>query len=113
GSGGRHALLPPCPPAGVPPMLTLLGPSARYCDGLSRRSFLQVGALAVGGLTLPGLLQAEARQGVRKGHKSVIMVYLSGGLAHQDTFDLKPSSPKEVRGEFNPIKSNVSGLQVS
>jgi hypothetical protein len=94
-------------------MLTLLGSSARFCDGLSRRSFLQVGALAMGGLTLPKLLQAEAASGTRKGHKSVIMVYLSGGLAHQDTFDLKPNAPKEVRGEFMPIRSNVPGIDVS
>src|SRR5947209_6719458 len=93
-------------------MLTLLGPSARFCDGISRRSFLRVGALAMGGLTLPRLLQAEAQNGTRKGHKSVIMVYLSGGLAHQDTFDLKPSSPREVRGDFKPIKSNVPGVEV-
>jgi hypothetical protein len=90
-------------------MLTVLGPAGRFCDGLSRRSFLKVGALGVGGLTLPGLLRAE---GGRKSHKSVIMVYLSGGLAHQDTFDLKPSAPAEVRGTFNPIPTNVPGVQV-
>jgi uncharacterized protein (DUF1501 family) len=91
-------------------MLTILGPRARLCDGLTRRSFLQVGSLALGGLTLPGLLRAEAASG-RKGHKSVIMVYLTGGLAHQDTFDLKPNAPAEVRGEFNPIATNVPGVQ--
>ena len=89
-------------------MLTLLGPRARYCDGLSRRSFLTVGAAA--GLTLPGLYRAEAAAG-RRSHKSVIMVYLSGGLAHQDTFDLKPDSPTEVRGEFKPIPTNVPGVR--
>ncbi len=71
-------------------MLTLWGPGGhtRYCDGLSRRSFLKIGGLAMGGLSLPGLLQAETRgQGgspsgtARSSHKSVIMVYLSGGLA--------------------------------
>src|SRR3954447_14376335 len=93
-------------------MLTLLGSAGRFCDGLSRRSFLQVGALAMGGLTLPRLLQAESQAG-RRSHKSVIMVYLSGGLAHQDTFDLKPNAPAEVRGEFKPIRSNVPGLDVS
>ncbi len=93
-------------------MLTLLGPQHRYCDGLSRRSFLQVGGLAVGGLTLPTLFQAEARAQRRSSQRSVIMVYLSGGLAHQDTFDLKPSAPREVRGELKPIATNVPGIQV-
>jgi hypothetical protein len=90
-------------------MLTVLGPRARYCDGVSRRSFLRVGAAA--GLTLPTLLRSEAAAGVANGHKSVIMVYLSGGLAHQDTFDLKPDSPAEVRGEFKPIPTNVPGVR--
>jgi hypothetical protein len=94
-------------------MLTILGPSQRFCDGLSRRSFLRVGAL--GGLTLPAFLQAEARAARRPrgGQKSVIMVYLSGGLSHQDTFDLKPNAPAEVRGEFKPIATSVPGIQVS
>src|SRR6185436_18255933 len=83
-------------------MLTALGSRARLCDGVSRRSFLQIGSLAVGGLTLPQLMRAEAAAG-KKSHKSVIMVYLTGGLAHQDTFDLKPNAPAEVRGEFKPI----------
>lgn len=93
-------------------MLTLLGARSRYCDGVSRRSFLKVGALGLGGLTLPQLLRCEAAGGKGRSHKSVIMVYLSGGLAHQDTFDLKPNAPAEVRGEFKPIASNVSGIQV-
>ena len=92
-------------------MLTVLGPRLpRGCDRVSRRGFLTAGSLAVGGLTLPGLFRAEAAAGKRS-HKSVIMVYLSGGLAHQDTFDLKPNAPAEVRGEFKPIATNVSGVQ--
>jgi hypothetical protein len=97
-------------------MLTIWGGGQRYCDGVSRRSFLQAGTLAVGGLTLPQLMRAETvgprqpARGLR--HKSVIMVYLSGGLSHQDTFDLKPDAPAEIRGEFHPIATNVSGLQV-
>ena len=91
-------------------MLTVLGSRHRYCDGVSRRNFLKVGALGIGGLTLPGLMRAEAAAG-KKSHKSVIMVYLTGGLAHQDTFDLKPKAPAEVRGEFKPISTNVPGVQ--
>lgn len=91
-------------------MLTLLGPAHRYCDRLSRRSFLQLGSLALTGLSLPQLLQAESRRGASA--RSVIMVYLSGGLSHQDTFDLKPLAPAEVRGEFKPIATNVPGLQI-
>jgi hypothetical protein len=94
-------------------MLTIPGVPYRYCDTVSRRSFLQIGGLALGGLTLANLLQAEARPGASRRHRSVIMVYLSGGLAHQDTFDLKPSAPAEVRGEFRPIPTSVPGVQFS
>src|SRR5262245_22997914 len=93
-------------------MLTLLGPKGRFCDGLTRRSFLQIGALAVGGLSLPSLLRAEQQAGIRRSHKAVIMVYLTGGLAHQDTFDLKPDAPAEVRGEFKPIATKVPGISI-
>ena len=91
-------------------MLNLLGSARRYCDGVNRRSFLQFGGLAVGGLSLPSLLQAEQNSG-RQTQRSVIMVYLSGGIAHQDTFDLKPNAPAEVRGEFNPIATTVPGIE--
>jgi uncharacterized protein (DUF1501 family) len=93
-------------------VLTLLGPRHRYCDGISRRSFLKVGSLGLGGLALPGLFRAEAQAGTRRSQKSVIMVYLSGGLAHQDTFDLKPAAPSEIRGEFKPIDTVIPGIQV-
>ena len=91
-------------------MLTVFGPRTRFCDGVARRSFLKIGALGVGGLTLPQLMRAEAAGGKRS-HKSVIMVYLSGGMAHQDTFDLKPNGPAELKGEFKPIPTNVTGIQ--
>lgn len=93
-------------------MLTFLGPRARYCDGVSRRSFLKIGGLAMGGIGLPELLRAEAKAGVGRSHKSVIMVYLSGGLAHQDTFDLKPDAPEGIRGEFRPMATKVPGIAV-
>ncbi len=94
-------------------MLTLSGSSQRFCDGLSRRSFLSIGSLAVGGLTLTDLLRAEQQTGKSLGHKAVIMVYLTGGISHQDTIDLKPDAPSEVRGEFNPIETNVPGILIS
>lgn len=95
-------------------MWNFSGPSHRYCDGFSRRSFLQVGGLGIGGLTLSDLIAAEtqAPAGNRSiKHKSVIMVYLSGGMPHQDTFDLKPGAPAEIRGEFNPIATTVPGVE--
>lgn len=98
-------------------MFTLPGSRFRYCDGVTRRSFLQVGGLAcAGGLAAADIARAEAvaaAQGHKLPWKSVIMVYLSGGLPHQDTFDLKPDAPKEIRGELSPIDTNVPGIQVS
>jgi hypothetical protein len=94
-------------------VLTILGgASGGYCDNLSRRSFLRVGGLALGGLTLPQLLRAEAQSGQSRSHKAVIMVFLSGGPPHQDMVDLKPDAPAEIRGEFKPIRTNVVGLDV-
>jgi hypothetical protein len=93
-------------------MLSILGRAGRFCDGLSRRAFLQVGGLALGGLSLPQLLRAEAQAGIRNSHKAVIMVFLSGGPPHQDMVDLKPDAPAEVRGEFNPIDTAVPGIQI-
>jgi hypothetical protein len=82
----------------------------------SRRSFLQVGSLGIGGLTLPSLLRqqavaAEAGKPVKK--KSVILVWLAGGPSHLDMYDLKPNAPAEIRGEFHPIPTNVSGIEIS
>jgi Protein of unknown function (DUF1501) len=94
-------------------MLTIPGASVRCCDGLSRRSFLQIGGLAVGGLSLADVLRAEQVAGASaSAAKSVIMVYLTGGLGHQDTFDLKLDAPAEIRGEFQAISSSVPGCQV-
>src|SRR5215510_4351602 len=96
-------------------MLTLLANTAsgrRYCDGVSRRNFIKIGALGMGGLALPQLLSAEAASGLRRSHKAVIMIYLPGGPPHQDTFDLKLDAPSEIRGEFRPIPTNVPGLQI-
>ncbi len=94
-------------------MLTILGPGQRYCDGISRRSFLRIGGLGFGGLSLPHILRAEAASGIRQPHKAVIMVILPGGPPHLDMYDLKPDAPAEIRGEFKPIKTKVPGIEIS
>jgi hypothetical protein len=82
----------------------------------SRRHFLRVGGLSALGLTLPGLLAAESRAEVTGGSKtrakSVILVYLGGGLSHHDSFDLKPDAPAEIRGKYLPIQTSVPGLMI-
>jgi hypothetical protein len=91
----------------------VLGRRGQRCDGVSRRDFLRVGALGGLGLTLPQLLQGEALAGHGKARaKSVLLVYLGGGLSHHDTFDLKPEAPPEIRGKYKPIATSVTGLQV-
>src|SRR2546430_11448159 len=76
---------------------------------LSRRQFLRVGA--AGALSLPMLLANQGRAAHSKA-KSVVLVYLGGGLSHHDSFDLKPEAPEEIRGKYKPIASNVPGTQV-
>lgn len=95
-------------------MLTFWAPGrGSFCNRLSRRNFLSVGTLALGGLSLADLLRLEARGSApAAGHKSVIMVYLPGGPSHIDLYDMKPDAPVEFRGEFKPIKTNVPGLDL-
>ncbi|HTE19236.1 MAG TPA: DUF1501 domain-containing protein, partial [Armatimonadota bacterium] len=94
-------------------MLTIFGESRRgFCDGLTRRDFLRIGGLALGGLSLPEIVAAEARAGVRSSHKAIIMVFLPGGPPHQDMFDLKMDAPSAIRGEFKPIPTNLAGVQI-
>jgi hypothetical protein len=96
-------------------MLTLLGAAQRYCDGLNRRNFLKIGAFGAG-LTLAELLRARAlaakNGGKAASNKAAIMIYLPGGPSHMDMYDLKPDAPKEFKGEFNPIDTNVPGVQI-
>ncbi|MFM8272899.1 MAG: DUF1501 domain-containing protein, partial [Gemmata sp.] len=97
-------------------MLTLSGRTQeRYCDGLSRRNFLRIGAFG-GALTLADMLRLRARaaEGHARpsGNKGVIMIFLSGGASQLDTYDLKPDAPKEIRGPYGPIKTNVPGIDV-
>jgi hypothetical protein len=98
-------------------MITLLGSKRRLCDGLTRRETLKAGALSLlgGAFNLPSLLWAEEKRSAeaRPGKaKSVMLLYLLGGAPTQDMFDLKPGAPEKIRGEFKPIASNVTGIQI-
>ena len=95
-------------------MLTIWGEKQAFCDGISRRSFLRIGALGAS-LTLTDLLRGRARAAAADratSNKSAIMVYLPGGPSHLDMYDPKPNAPRELRGEFNPIATNVPGIQI-
>ncbi len=95
-------------------MLTLSGsPRGRACDGVARRDFLKIGGMMLGGLSLPQLLASEAQAGIGKSHKAIINVFLPGGPPHQDFWDVKVDAPAEIRGEFQPIKTNVAGIEIS
>ena len=98
-------------------MLTFLGPK-RNCRQVSRRDILRVGALAVGGLTMGDIWRLRASAAQRPAasasapNKSVIMIWLRGGPSHIDSYDMKPDAPVEVRGEFQPIATNVPGISL-
>lgn len=96
-------------------MLSILGRGAKLCDGLSRREFLRVGGLSLfTGLTVPRLLEASAKASEprRARAKSVILFNLLGGPSHLDMFDMKPNAPAEIRGEFRPIATSLTGLRI-
>ncbi|MFM7071090.1 MAG: DUF1501 domain-containing protein [Planctomycetota bacterium] len=93
-------------------MLSIFGSQKRLCDGLTRRDMLTIGALGMGGLALPDILRAEADRGESNSKKAVIMIYMCGAPPHQDMYDLKMDAPAEIRGEFQPIDTNVAGIQI-
>jgi uncharacterized protein (DUF1501 family) len=93
-------------------MFTIFGKAYRGGNGLSRREFLTAGALGVGGWTLADLLRAEAAAGIKASEKAIVMIHLDGGPPQLDLFDLKPDAPVEIRGEFKPIATKVTGLQI-
>ena len=83
------------------------------CTGpLGRREFMQVGALALGGLTLPQVLAARAASGNHSKRTSVIMLYQHGGASQLETYDLKPDAPTATRSQFDPIATNVPGMDI-
>jgi uncharacterized protein (DUF1501 family) len=87
----------------------------QFCDGLARRDFLRVGTAGLFGLTLPTLLERQARaadKGRPTKDVSLIFLFLHGGLSTIDTWDLKPDAPAEFRGDFKPIDTNVAGIRI-
>lgn len=95
-------------------MLNIPVGATRFCDGVTRRSFLKVGAFSFGAasFTLADVLRAEtAAQGPTR-HKALINIFLGGGPPHQDMWDIKTEAPSEIRGEFKPIRTNVPGIQI-
>jgi len=103
-------------------MISIPGDTGRTCDGFSRREFFRVGGAGIFGLALGDVLKLQAlattsaSSGAKSGWsqaKSVIMIFLQGGPSHIDIWDPKPEAPSNVRGEFKPIKTNVSGIWLS
>jgi uncharacterized protein (DUF1501 family) len=96
-------------------MIRLFGTPARFCDGVNRRELLRIGGLSLGSLTLPNLLdrRAEAAEPARSfgRAKNCIVLFLSGGASHHDTFDPKPDAPAEIRGEFDTIATALPGIR--
>lgn len=96
-------------------MLTIHGQKTKYCDGVSRRGFLQIGGLsaaAFGSVTLADLMRAEAGSTRRNSDKAIINIFLGGGPPHQDMWEIKTEAPAEIRGEFSPIATAVPGIQI-
>ena len=91
----------------------------QFCDGAQRRDFLRVGSGSLFGaaVSLSGMLSGESHAaadagGVTKDDRSLIIVFLKGGLSTIDTFDMKPAAPREVRGPFQPMSTRVPGLTI-
>jgi hypothetical protein len=92
------------------------GRTGKYCDGFSRRDFVQIGLAGMGALALPQILKAKeesAQLGIAAKDTSVILIWLDGGPGHMDMYDMKPESPTEYRGIWNPIRTNVSGFEIT
>lgn len=90
-----------------------LGGVGRYCDGVSRRSFLKLGAAGLTGLALPGLAHRANASGQPTRNTSVILIWLDGGPGHMDMYDMKPNAPTEYAGIWRPIRSRVPGFDIT
>ena len=94
-------------------MLTFLSPKrAKLCDRITRRGFLLLGALGLGGLTLPALLNARAAHTTARRDTAVILYWMAGGPSQLDTWDPKPDAPAEVRGPFTSIPTRTPGVRI-
>lgn len=96
-------------------MLNLGNIKVPVCDGVTRRSFLTAGSAALAGLSLPNLFklqEAGAVEPSRARIKNCITIFLVGSPGQNDTWDMKPDAPEEVRGKFKPIRTNVTGVQI-
>ena len=92
------------------------GSSEKYCDGMSRRSFVQLGVAGMASVGLADVLRAkEASFGFGHEQKdtAVILIWLDGGPGHLDLYDMKPEAPREYRGIWKPIRTNVPGIEIS
>ena len=92
-----------------------LGSTKRYCDGMSRRSFLKLGVAGMASVGLPQLLQAREQSAATGGSRntSVILIWLDGGPSHMDLYDMKPDAPAEYRGIWRPIRTRVPGFDIT
>jgi hypothetical protein len=86
---------------------------AAYCDGMSRRSFLQLGVAGMAALGLPGVLRAGQQSKAAPKDTRCILVWMDGGPGHMDMYDMKPEAPAEYRGFWRPIPTNVAGMRIS
>ncbi len=100
-------------------MLRVTGSATADCEGLTRRSFVEAGVLGLGGLSLAQLFACRAAAAQTAGSDnrpsdtSVILIWMSGGPGHHETWDPKPDAVSQYRGPFSAISTNVSGMQFS
>lgn len=93
-----------------------MGGTQRYCDGVSRRNFVQLGLAGMASVGLPQILRAKEQSqtlGSSAKDTSIIMIWLDGGPGHMDMYDMKPQAPAEYRGLWNPIRTNVDGFEIT